>query len=114
MYERRNQPPISRPRFMQRVALHAAIAVAVMVASLAIGMTGYEHFEHLLWRDAFLNAAMLNGGMGPVNPPLTDAGKLFAGFYALYSGLVFLLIVGLVFTPIVHRVLHRFHWDQDK
>jgi hypothetical protein len=99
---------------MRRVALHAAIAVAVMVASLAIGMTGYEHWEHLAWRDAFLNSAMLLGGMGPVNPPVTDAGKLFAGLYALYSGLVFLLIVGLVFTPIVHRVLHRFHWDQDK
>ncbi len=114
MYERRTQRPISRPRFMRRVALHAAIAVAVMVASLAIGMTGYEHWEHLAWRDAFLNSAMLLGGMGPVNPPVTDPGKLFAGFYALYSGLVFLLIVGLVFTPIVHRVLHRFHWDQDK
>ena len=80
--------------------------------SLALGMMGYEHFENLPWRDAFLNAAMLLGGMGPVDPPKTDGGKVFAGLYALYAGLVFLVTAGLVFAPVLHRVLHRFHWEQ--
>ena len=79
-----------------------------------LGMAGYEHFEQLPWRDAFLNAAMLLGGMGPVDPPRTDAGKLFAGLYALYAGLVFLIVVGLVLTPVLHRVMHKFHWEQDR
>jgi hypothetical protein len=74
-------------------------------------MWGYMFFEKLQWRDAFLNAAMLLGGMGPVNPPQTDGGKLFAGVYALYAGLVFILTAALLFTPILHRVLHKFHWD---
>jgi hypothetical protein len=68
-------------------------------------------FERLAWRDAFLNAAMLLGGMGPVNDPETDGGKLFAGIYALYAGLVFIITAALLFTPILHRLLHKFHWD---
>ena len=82
-----------------------------MVVSLAAGMVGYRALEHLTWIDAFLNAAMLLGGMGPVNPPQSDAGKLFAGCYALYAGLVFIVTAGLMFTPILHRLMHRFHWD---
>ena len=88
-------------------------ALALLLLSLAIGMAGYMHFEHLAWRDAFLNAAMLMGGMGPVDAPKTEGGKLFAGLYALYAGLVFLVTVGLVFTPVVHRLMHKFHWQQD-
>jgi hypothetical protein len=75
-------------------------------------MAGYEYFEHLEWRDAFLNAAMLMGGMGPVDAPRTPGGKLFAGVYALYAGLGFLVAAGLMFTPVVHRVLHKFHWEE--
>jgi hypothetical protein len=82
-----------------------------MVLSLAIGMTGYAHFERLPWRDAFLNSAMLLGGMGPVNPPATDGGKVFAGLYALYAGLVFLATAGILVAPVVHRLLHKFHWE---
>lgn len=93
---------------------HAAAAVALLLLSLAIGMAGYEHFEHLAWRDAFLNAAMLAAGMGPVDAPRTDSGKVFAGLYALYSGLVFLVTAGLIFAPVVHRVLHRFHWEDSR
>jgi len=78
------------------------------------GIAGYEYFEDLPWRDAFLNAAMLMGGMGPVDAPRTDGGKVFAGLYALYAGLVFLVASGLVFAPIAHRVLHRFHWERDR
>ncbi|MDP3773423.1 MAG: hypothetical protein Q8Q85_04080 [Gemmatimonadales bacterium] len=84
-----------------------------MLGSLLIGMAGYAHFEGLAWRDAFLNAAMLLGGMEPVESPQTAGGKLFAGLYALYAGLVFLVAVGIVLAPVVHRLLHRFHWDAD-
>lgn len=73
-------------------------------------MMGYHGIEKLSWMDAFLNSAMLLGGMGPVDAPKTDSGKLFAGLYALYAGLVFLVTVAIVFTPIVHRVMHKFHW----
>lgn len=93
---------------------HAAAALVLVLFSLMLGMAGYEYFEQLPWRDAFLNAAMLLGGMGPVNAPQTDAGKLFAGLYALYAGLAFLVGVGVIFTPIVHRVMHKFHWEQDR
>ena len=92
--------------------LHAGIALGVVIGSLMLGMAGYEYFEQLPWRDAFLNSAMLLGGMGPVNAPQTRGGKLFAGLYALYAGLVFLVMVGLVLAPIVHRVMHKFHWEQ--
>ena len=78
------------------------------------GMAGYAYFESLGWRDAFLNAAMLLGGMGPVEAPQTPNGKIFAGLYALYSGLVFLVVAGLLFVPVLHRLLHRFDWESDK
>jgi len=111
MYERRSQPPISRARFLRRLGVHVAMAFGFLVFSLLIGMAGYERLEHLAWRDAFLNAAMLMGGMGPVDAPRTDAGKLFAGLFALYAGLGFIVAAGLMFTPVLHRLLHRFHWE---
>jgi len=114
MYEPKTRSPLPRHHFIRRVLRHGLAAAALLLLSLAIGMAGYEYFEHLPWRDAFLNAAMLMGGMGPVDLPRTDGGKVFAGLYALYAGLVFLVASGLVFAPIVHRVLHRFHWEQDK
>jgi hypothetical protein len=112
MYESRKQPLLPRKRFVERLALHAAIAFAVVLGSLGIGMAGYVCFEQLSLVDAFLNSAMLLGGMGPVDPPKSTGGKLFAGLYALYAGLVFLVTIALVFTPIVHRLMHRFHWDE--
>jgi len=111
MYEARHQRPILREHFVRRVSLHLAAAVVVVAMSLAIGMLGYSYFEALPWRDAYLNAAMLLGGMGPVNAPVTPGGKLFAGTFALYAGLVFLVSGTLVLAPVVHRVLHRFHWE---
>jgi hypothetical protein len=95
------------------MALHIAVSQLLAVLSLLVGISGYMHYENLAWRDAFLNAAMLLGGMGPVNPPVTDGGKLFAGFYALYAGLVFLIVVGIMLAPILHRLLHQFHWEED-
>ncbi|MBL8201241.1 MAG: hypothetical protein JNK40_09750 [Chromatiales bacterium] len=94
--------------------LHGAIALLLLGVSLVAGMAGYAHYENLPWRDGFLNSAMLLGGMGPVNAPRTDAGKLFAGLYALYAGLVFIVMAGLVFAPVFHRLLHKFHWDEDQ
>jgi len=85
-----------------------------MLGSLLIGMAGYAWFENLAWQDGFLNSAMLLGGMGPVDPPRTNAGKIFAGLYALYAGLVFLIAAGVLFAPILHRMMHRFHWDGDQ
>jgi len=114
MYEPKKHPPIPPERFIKRVLLHALIALALLLLSLMLGMSGYEHYEQLSWRSAFLNAAMLLGGMGPVDAPVTDEGKLFAGIYALYAGLVFLIVVGLVLAPVVHRVMHKFHWEQDQ
>jgi len=96
-----------------RFAVNVAAAFALLLLSLAIGMAGYEYFEQLAWRDAFLNAAMLLGGMGPVDAPQTNGGKVFAGLYALYSGLVFLVVAALIIAPVVHRVMHKFHWEQD-
>jgi hypothetical protein len=112
MYEHRTARPLSRMRFIRRMAQHAGGALGIIAISLGLGMWGYAHYEGLGWRDSFLNAAMLLGGMGPVNDPKTDGGKVFAGLYALYAGLVFIVTAGLLFTPVVHRVLHRFHWGE--
>jgi hypothetical protein len=114
MYEHKSQPPIPRHRFVRRMLRHSVAAIVVLLLSLLIGVAGYEYFERLAWRDAFLNSAMLMGGMGPVDAPRSDGGKVFAGLYALYAGLVFLVASGLVFAPVVHRLLHRFHWEQGR
>ena len=111
MYESKIQAPLPRARFAKRLLLHVSLAFGLLIASLGIGMLGYSHFERLSILDAFLNSAMLLGGMGPVNSPVTPAGKLFAGLYALYAGLVFIVTAALIFTPVVHRILHKFHWN---
>jgi hypothetical protein len=113
MYEHRRQRLLPFGRFLRRLGAHVGIALAVVLLSLLAGMAGYVHYEHLGWLDAFLNAAMLLGGMGPVETPRTAGGKLFAGFYALYSGMVFLVVVGIALSPVVHRVLHTFHLDDQ-
>ena len=114
MYESKTQVPLARAEFLKRVLLHASLAIGLLIGSLGIGMVGYAAFESLPWLDGFLNSAMLLGGMGPVNPPTTFGGKLFAGIYALYAGLVFIVTAALVFAPVVHRVLHKFHWDTEQ
>ncbi len=114
MYESRSHPPLPRAHFIRRLALHVAVAAELLLGSLLIGMAGYRYFEALAWRDAFLNSAMLLGGMGPVDAPGTDGGKVFAGLYALYAGLVFIVAAGLVLVPVGHRLLHKFHWDESQ
>lgn len=112
MYESRRQKPIARANFVRRLAQHSMLTIVLLGVSLGIGMVGYAALEHLSWIDAFLNAAMLLGGMGPVNAPQSWGGKLFAGLYALYAGLVFIVSAALLFSPVVHRLMHRFHWDE--
>ena len=90
------------------------MALALILVSLGIGMAGYHGFEKLSWLDSFENAAMILSGMGPVSPVNTDAGKFFAGCYALYSGLALVSTVALIFAPIFHRFLHKFHLPDDK
>ncbi len=114
MYESKTQAPLPRAGFAARIFTHVAGAIGLLLASLAIGMLGYATFEHLPWMDGFLNSAMLLGGMGPVNAPITSSGKLFAGLYALYAGLVFIVSAALVLTPVMHRLLHKFHWDTGR
>jgi hypothetical protein len=93
---------------------HACIALVLIAISLCVGIAGYRYYEGMSWLDAFLNSAMLLGGMGPVKTAgLSDAGKLFAGVYALYSGLAFIAVMSIMLAPVVHRVLHRFHWEGD-
>lgn len=111
MYEARTHRPLDRRRFLLRLAAHAASAAALVAGSLGLGMAGYTYFEGLAWRDAFLNTAMLLGGMGPVDAPRTDGGKIFAGVYALYAGLAFIVFAGLIVAPFLHRLLHKFHWE---
>mgnify|MGYP001308362958 CR=1 FL=1 len=113
MYESRQHRPLHPRAFASRLIAHLALTLGLLGASLLLGIMGYMHYEQLPPIDAFLNASMLLGGMGPVNPPITPAGKLFAGCYALYAGLVFIVSAALIFTPIVHRVLHKFHWDDE-
>jgi hypothetical protein len=111
IYESGNEPPLDGWAFVGRLLRHFLVGVLFVLGSLGFGMIGYEHYENLAWRDAFLNAAMLLGGMGPVDDPRTDGGKIFAGLYALYAGLVFLIFAGLMLAPVLHRILHRFHWE---
>jgi len=113
MYESYGEPMISRTAFAGRVIRHGALAVLPITLSLAIGIAGYMSLAGLSPIDAFLNAAMILGGMGPVDPMTNDAAKLFAGVYALYSGVVFLVVAGLLLAPFLHRVLHRLHIDDD-
>jgi hypothetical protein len=87
------------------------VSALLVAGSLGLGMLGYHGIEGLPWVDAFLNASMLLGGMGPVDNPHSEAGKLFAGLYALYSGLLFLVLTAILLAPVFHRVLHRFHLE---
>jgi intracellular septation protein A len=109
MYEAKHERLLPRAAFYRRIAAHVAAALALIVVSLAIGIAGYMLTEQMSALDGFLNAAMLLSGMGEVTPLDTSAGKLFAGLFALYAGLVFVASAALVVTPLIHRVLHHFH-----
>jgi hypothetical protein len=108
-YETRQQPLLPRRAFVKRLGRNFAFASLLVAVSLVGGMVGYHTLEGMAWIDAFANAAMILSGMGPLAPLQTWGGKLFAGLYALYSGLVLILATGIIFAPLVHRLLHHFH-----
>lgn len=114
IFEHRSQPIVPLGVFMVRLLRSTAVASLVVAAALSAGMLGYHFIEGLPWVDAFLNASMILGGMGPVNELHSKTGKIFAGCYALFSGLVFIVVAGIFFAPILHRFLHRFHLEGGK
>ena len=116
MYERHSEKLLPAPEFAARVARHLLLALGLIGASLSVGMGGYRWIARMSWIDAFLNASMLLGGMGPVGNLPNDSAKIFASLYAIFSGVAFLTIVAVLMAPLVHRFLHRFHLelaDQD-
>lgn len=108
-FERYHEKLLPRRKFLQRLAKFSFISLFLVIVSLIIGMVGYSLTENMTWVDAFLNSGMLMGGMGQVTTLNTSAGKIFAGFYALYCGLVELVAVGVFAAPIIHRFLHSLH-----
>lgn len=114
MYEHKSDPLLPLRRFLYRLLAHGAVGLAAILLSLAVGVLGYHHFEHLAWLDALLNASMILGGMGPVNPVVTSGGKVFASCYALFSGVVFLVVVGIMMAPVAHRLFHRLHLEAGR
>lgn len=114
LYEHRGAPLAPRGIFLRRVAKHFLLFAVGVIAALLIGIFGYRITEGMAWIDAFLNAAMILGGMGPVGELHTTAGKIFAGIYAIFAGVIFLVMVGVVLAPVAHRVLHRLHLESGK
>src|SRR5215470_11134416 len=114
MYEHHEEPLASPQVFVRRLVVNGFIALLLLSFSLGMGMLGYHYLENLSWIDSLLNASMILGGMGPVNALQTNAGKIFASFYAIYSGVILLASVGILVTPIFHRFLHYFHLADDE
>jgi hypothetical protein len=114
LFEHHTQPLLSSRQFGVRVARHGGVALAVLLFSLGAGTIGYRATEGMTWVDALLNAAMILTGMGPATPLRSTAGKLFASGFALYSGVIFLVVAGLLVAPFVHRLLHRLHLESGE
>lgn len=113
-YERRDDSLLPFAKFMFRVARQAGYVVGAVAIALMIGMNGYHWIEGLPWIDAFLEASMILGGMGPLHAPQTSAGKLFAGLYALFAGLFFIAASGALLAPFLHRMIHIFHLEKQR
>jgi hypothetical protein len=113
MFERRGDPLLPRPKFYRRMARSAAWGLGLIAASLCVGMAGYHNLGRLSWIDAFLNASMILSGMGPVDPLQSPVAKFFAGCYAIYSGIALISTAALIFAPLIHRLLHRFHFEDE-
>ncbi len=113
-FERRLDKLLPVNAFLRRVAIYVLAALVLIFVSLVGGVLGYRYLEGMAWIDSFLNACMIMGGMGPVGEMHRNAGKIFAGFYALYCGMVLLISFGIMMAPVCHRFLHRFHLDIDE
>ena len=111
MYEHRTEPLLPRRKFLRRLAMHGLVAGGVVAVSLSLGILGYHFLAGLSWIDALLNASMILTGEGPVDPMRTATAKLFASFYALFSGVVFLAIWSILVVPVAHRLLHKLHLE---
>ena len=114
MFEHKGEEILSRSEFLLRLLRSVCFTLLIVAVSLAIGSAGYHHFEGLEWVDSLLNASMILTGMGPVNPMQSVSGKLFATFYALYSGIAFLSVMAILLAPVIHRAMHRFHLDDGE
>jgi len=112
-YEHKSQPLVSREDFLRRLGRNALVALSIIGVSLVVGIIGYRTLEGMEWIDAFVESAMLLGGMGPIHAPLTVSGKIFAGVYALYSGILVIGTAGIILAPIFHRVLHSLHVEDE-
>jgi hypothetical protein len=112
IFEHKNEPLLPRNLFVKRMFNHLLLGAVTILFSLLIGIIGYHYFEDIGWIDSLLNASMILGGMGPVNELHTASGKIFASMYALFSGIIFLVTVGIIIAPAVHRFLHRLHIDE--
>ncbi len=113
MYETRRQRLLTRTQFALRVLWHVSFGVGAAAIALLAGVLGYRYLGGLSWVDSLLNASMILGGMGPVDTLKTDAAKIFASFYALFSGLVFIGLLGLLLAPFIHRVMHKLHFEES-
>ena len=114
MFEHRQDRLLPRREFVRRLGWSVAAGIALIVFSLSLGILGYHFLGRLAWIDAFLDAAMILSGMGPLSPLHGDAAKLFAGCYAIYCGIALIATTGIIFAPVIHRSLHRFHLEWDK
>ena len=114
MFESHHQPLLPLAAFVYRMLVHFAVAFGIIAFGLGLGVLGYRGFESMSWLDATLNASMILGGMGPVNELHTRAGKVFASCYAIFSGVIFLVAVGALLSPVIHRISHRFHLPAER
>ena len=114
VFERRHDPLISKQEFARRLVNNGILGLAILALALAIGIAGYRVFGGLSWIDSTLNASMILGGMGPVDTLHSNAAKLFASFYAIFSGVVFLAVFGILAAPVYHRIMHRFHLEEER
>jgi len=112
-FEHKSEPVLPWQHFVRRLYFSFGLGAALIVVSLTAGMAGYHYFDGLAWIDAYLNAAMILSGMGPISQPHSEPGKIFAGLYALYSGFAVLVIAAVAFGPFVHRMLHKLHVDEQ-
>jgi hypothetical protein len=113
MFERKHEKLAPMSTFIRRMALSVVMAGALITVALTIGILAYHWIAGFDWVDSLLEASMILGGMGPINPLHTDGAKVFASGYALFSGLVFIAIMGIVLAPVTHRMLHKFHMDEE-
>ncbi len=111
MFEQKNQRLLPQAEFIRRLGWSVGFGLLLVAFSLSVGIVGYHWLCGLSWIDSFLDAAMILSGMGPLSPITSTAGKLFAGFYAIYCGIALIGTTGVIFAPVIHRALHRFHLE---